>query len=380
NPDSFGFANPAILSAETHNPAIANPAIANPAIANPAIANPAIANPAIANPAIANPAIANPSVVTSLNPAIANPAIANPAIANPSVIDATYQVTTAGNTTTSYAVKLFQKSQLPAGVNLQMILTKQYLVPVAQGCNLLQQIQNVVVASVPNPVFTPANTLGDPNLPDPAVTNATLALEPGEIGQVVIRANVSDPNVMQNLLTGAFTPVVVAHPANTGVAAPSATLAILSSALPDGIVSNNYSGPVNIFGGFGAITASISSGTLPPGLTLDPNTGVISGTPTVPGDYSFTVQVTDSFTPPAVATQVYNLHVAIPLLIMAPGGTDGVVNTPYSVTLAATGGTGIDAWTLLSGTLPAGLSLSPAGVLGGTPTQVNLAGNTITLQ
>lgn len=390
DPDNFGFTNPAILSAETHNPAIANPAIANPAIANPAIANPAIANPAIANPAIANPAIANPAVVTSLNPAIANPAIANPAIANPaianpaianqSVTDATYQVTNAGNTTTSYAVKLFQKAPLPAGVNLQMILTKQYLLPVAQGCNFLQQIQNVVVANIPNPVFTPAGSLGDPDLPDPAVTNATLALEPGESGQLIIRANVSDPNVMQNILANTFTPVVVAHPANTGFATPPATLTILSSTLPDGITSNVYSGPVNIFGGFGALTASISGGSLPAGLSIDPTTGVISGTPTVPGDYTFTVQVKDSFTPPAVATQVYNLHVASPLLITPPSGADGVVNVPYALTLTATGGTGNQSWTLVSGSLPPGLSLSAAGVISGTPTQINLAGNTLTLQ
>lgn len=390
DPDNFGFTNPAILSAETHNPSIANPSIANPSIANPSIANPSIANPSIANPSIANPSIANPAVVTSLNPSIANPSIANPSIANPSianpsianqsVTDATYQVTNAGNTTTSYAVKLFQKAPLPAGVNLQLILTKQYLLPVAQGCNLLQQIQNVVVANIPNPVFTPAGSLGDPDLPDPAVTNATLALEPAEIGQLVIRANVSDPNVMQNLLSSAFTPVVVAHPANTGVAIPSATLTILSSTLPDGITSNNYSGPVSIFGGFGALTASISSGLVPPGLSMDPNTGLISGTPTVPGDYTFTVQVKDSFIPPAIATQVYNLHVASPLMVVAPGGVDGVANAAYTLNLAATGGTGNQLWTLASGSLPSGLSLTAAGVISGTPTQVNLAGNTLTLQ
>src|SRR5215467_3918596 len=250
NPDNLGLTNPAILSAETHNPSIGNPSIGNPSIGNPSIINPSIGNPAIANPAIGNPSIGNPSFLASLNPSIGNPSIGNPSIGNPSignqsVTDAAYQVTNAGNTTTSYAVKLFQKAPLPAGVSLQLILTKQYLVLSAQNCNLVQQIQNVILANVPNPVFTPAGSLGDPDLPDPAVTNATLALEPGEMGQVVIRANVSDPNVMQNLLTGTLTPVVVAHPANTGFATPPATLAILSSSLPDGVTSNSYSGPVN---------------------------------------------------------------------------------------------------------------------------------------
>jgi Putative Ig domain len=390
DPDNFGFANPAILSAETHNPAIANPAIANPAIANPAIANPAIANPAIANPAIANPAIANPDLIAALNPAIANPAIANPAIANPaianpaianqSVTDATYPVSNVGNTTTSYAVKLFQKAPLPTGVKLQLILTKQYLVPVAQGCDLKQQIQNVVVASIPNPAFTPASSLGDPDLPDPAVTNATMALNPGETGQIIIRANTSDPAVMQNILSNVLVPVAVAHPANTGMTAPSATLAILSSTLPDGVVGKAYSGQINIFGGFGTHTVSITSGSLPTGLNLDANSGLISGTPASAGSFTFMVQVADSFTPPAVATQAFTLNIANPLAISSPGGTDGIVNVPYSLTLNTTGGTGNETWTLLSGTLPIGFSFSTAGVISGTPTTPNLTGNTVTFQ
>ncbi len=373
DPDNFGFANPAILSAETHNPAIANPAIANPAIANPAIANPAIANPAIANPAIANPAIANPTVVTSLNPAIANPAIANPAIANPaianpaianqSVTDATYQVTNVGNTTTSYAVKLFQKAPLPAGVNLQLILTKQYLLPVAQGCNLLQQIQNVVVANVPNPVFTPAGTLGDPDLPDPAVTNATLALGPGETGQLVIRANVSDPNVMQSLLAGAFTPVVVAHPANTGFATPPATLAILSSSLPDAVAGTPYSGQVVLFGGMAPYSITVTNGSLPAGLSID-STGLITGTPSATGNFTFTIHVTDSAAQPSITTQVLGIRIGNPLVITTATLPAIGISVPYSASLMATGGFGTQTWSLASGSLPTGLSLSSGGTGG----------------
>ena len=375
NPDSLGFANPAILSAETHNPSIANPSIANPSIANPSIANPSIANPSIANPSIANPSIANPAVVTSLNPSIANPSIANPSIANPSianpsianqtVTDASYQVTNAGNTTTSYAVKLFQKTPLPAGVNLQLILTKQYLLPVAQGCNLLQQIQNIVVANIPNPVFTPPGSLGDPDLPDSAVTNATLALEPGENGQLVIRANVSDPNVMQNLLASSITPVVVAHPANTGFATPSATLAILSSSLPDAVAGMSYLGQVALFGGMAPYAVSVTSGSLPAGLSID-NTGLITGTPNAAGNFAFTIQVTDSGAQPSTSTQVLSIRVGNPLVIATTTLPAATISVPYSASLTATGGFGNVTWSVASGALPTGLSLSTAGVISGT--------------
>jgi hypothetical protein len=46
----------------------------------------------------------------------------------------------------------------------------------------------------------------------------------------------------------------------------------------------------------------------------------------------------------------------------------GTVNSPYSATLAATGGTSPSTWALATGTLPPGLTLSSAGVISGTPT------------
>jgi hypothetical protein len=401
DPDSFGFANPAIAGAEVHNPVIGTATIITPPVGNssilaPAITNPAITNPAITNPAITNPAITNPALLTSLNPAITNPAITNPAITNPaitnpaitnpaitntSITDASYPLTNTGNTTTSYAVKLFQRGALPAGINLQLIVVKQYLTPIANGCDLAQSTQNIVVADVPNPVFTPAANLGDPNIPDPAITNATIALAPGETGQIILRANVGNAADMQNFVLNNVAPVSVAQPSNTGVAVPPATLTILTQALPDGVVGVSYSTQVNIFGGVGAHTASISSGMLPSGLTLDPATGIISGTPSAFGSFTFTFQVADSATPlPVIASQSFTIRIAAPLVVTTAALSDGIVGTPYSLTLNSTGGLGNTTWTIVSGSLPSGITMNSAGILSGTPDAVNTAGTSVTIQ
>ncbi|OLD70751.1 MAG: hypothetical protein AUI45_03705 [Acidobacteria bacterium 13_1_40CM_2_56_11] len=400
DPDSFGFANPTISTTEIHNPIIGSPTIITPpvgtsAILAPAITNPAITNPAITNPAITNPAITNPSMLTALNPAITNPAITNPAITNPaitnpaitnpaitntSITDASYPLTNTGNTTTSYAVKLFQRAPLASGVQLQLILVKQYLTPIANGCDLAQSTQNIVVADVPNPVFTPASSLGDPNLADPAITNATIALAPGETGQVVIRANVGNAADMQNLVLNNLAPVGVAHPANTGIAFPPATLTILSLTLPDGVVGTPFSTQVNIFGGVGAHTSSISSGSLPNGLSLDPATGIISGAPTASGSFSFTFQVADSATPPVMTGQNLVIRIGAPLVITNALLFDGVQGVPYSQTLISTGGLGALTWSIASGSLPPGININLAGILSGAPTTVSTTGIPVTIQ
>src|SRR5260370_1333264 len=355
DPDSFGFANPTISTTEIHNPIIGTPTIITPPVGNssilaPAITNPAITNPTITNPAITNPPITNTSILSALNPAITNPAITNPAITNPaitnpaitntSITDASYPLTNTGNTTTSYAVKLFQRAPLASGVQLQLILVQQYLTPIANGCDLAQSTQNIVVADVPNPVFTPAANLGDPNLPDPAITNATIALAPGETGQVGIRADVGNATDMPNLVVNNLAPVGVAHPANTGIAFPPATLTILSLTLPDGVVATPFGTQVNIFGGVGAHTAAISSASLPGGVALDPATGIISGTPLTSGSFSFTVQVTDSSATPATTSQALTIRIGAPLVISNQSFFDGVVGVPYSQTLSSTGGLG----------------------------------------
>jgi hypothetical protein len=373
DPDNPAILNPAILNAEVYNPAILNPAILNPAILNPAILNPAILNPAILNPAILNPALSaalNPAILNPaiLNPAILNPAILNPALADQTVTDATYTIVNNGNTVGSYAVKLFGTQ--PAGTTLQLILSKTYLTPVSQNCQLASQSQNTVQVSVPDPVIENANTLADPELPNSSTKNATINLRPGETALVTLRANVTTAAALQDIVNN-LTPVVVSHAANTGATTPPATLAITttSGTLTAGVQGVGYSATLSSFGGNAPAVWALFSGSLPPGLALDPTTGIIFGTPTASGSFSFTVSLTDSSAPtPTTARRALTLTVAVPLVITTTSLNDGITGITYSQILAATGGNSIFTWSLASGTLPPGLQLSPAGIISGTPT------------
>ena len=75
---------------------------------------------------------------------------------------------------------------------------------------------------------------------------------------------------------------------------PGIVPTITSSAPPASVpVSTAYSFQVTA-SGTAPITFSITAGTLPTGLTLDPATGIISGTPTTLGSYSYTVTATNT--------------------------------------------------------------------------------------
>jgi len=145
-------------------------------------------------------------------------------------------------------------------------------------------------------------------------------------------------------------------------------LAISISSLPAGTLGVTYSQSLTATGGVTPYSWGITSGALPAGLTLS-SSGTISGTPTSAGSFSFTVRVSDSQAQPAAATAQLSITInAPPLAITTTSLPSGKVNEAYSATLAATGGIAPYTWTLTSGSLPAGLSLSSAGVIAGTPT------------
>jgi len=127
-------------------------------------------------------------------------------------------------------------------------------------------------------------------------------------------------------------------------------------------------------GGVGPFTWVINSGNLPGGLSLS-SLGSISGTispAAIPGTFNFTAKVTDS-QGNSVVSGTLSLTVAPALTIPVTPLPTGVIGTLYTpTTLNATGGTPpYSNWTLTGGTnLPAGLTLSAAGVITGTPTGV----------
>src|SRR6185436_11749609 len=125
-----------------------------------------------------------------------------------------------------------------------------------------------------------------------------------------------------------------------------------------GTVGATYSQTLAASGGTGGNAWSIASGPLPTGLSLTA-AGVISGTPTTAGTTNFTVQVTDSSS--ATATKPLSITITpTQLTVTTLSLANGTVGATYSQTLAASGGTGGNAWSIASGPLPAGLSLSAA--------------------
>jgi hypothetical protein len=153
---------------------------------------------------------------------------------------------------------------------------------------------------------------------------------------------------------------------------PPQTLSITTTSLPVGFVNTSYPGQISAIGGVAPFSWSITSGSLPGGLNLNPKSGKITGSPTTTGIFPLTFQVVDSTLPTSqkgsVSLSMTVQSVVPPLTITTtsplPAGTTGAA---YNTSLQATGGVQPYTWSLVSGQLPAGLTFGTNGLISGVP-------------
>ena len=109
-------------------------------------------------------------------------------------------------------------------------------------------------------------------------------------------------------------------------------------------------------------------GQVSPGLQLDSGSGLVTGSPTTAGMFSFTITLTDSAQ--GSVSKPYTLTVSAggPLGITTMTLPNGIVGASYSQTLQSLGGVPPYKWSVATGTLPGGLTLDPIlGVISGAP-------------
>ena len=197
-----------------------------------------------------------------------------------------------------------------------------------------------------------------------ALTSITLNTGASITGRALARngAVTLDSNNVNASLCQAACPVIALSPAT----------------LPAGTVGVAYSQTLTGSGGSAPYIFTVSAGTLPAGMTLTA-AGLLAGTPTTVGSSTVTIRGTDANG--CFAERTFTIAIApasCPVITLSPTTLPtGSVGVPYSQTLTASGGVAPYVFTVSAGTLPAGMTLTPAGVLAGTPTAPGTATVTI---
>jgi large repetitive protein len=156
-------------------------------------------------------------------------------------------------------------------------------------------------------------------------------------------------------------------------------LTILTTSFPAGTLNVAYNQPLSASGGVPPYSWSITQGALPPGLGIANNNSIV-GTPTAVGVYNFTISVFDSqengaFSQTSITINTSGSSGATITTTTLP---NGVVGVAYSTQLTCSNCTGYT-WSVTSGLLPLGLSLSSGGGLTGTPTTAGGSSFQVTL-
>jgi hypothetical protein len=332
-----GLSSTAVLNPDITNPNITNPNITNPNITNAEVTNPNITNPNITNPNITNPNITNPNITNSsyLNPNITNPNITN--------LDVTNVSATNPNITNP----------------------------------------NITNPNITNPNITNPN-ITNPNITNPDITNGSIQDVTYPITNngnttasytVKTASNGTVPGgiVLQLLINKLYqTPVAVN--CQLGVQTHWITVANITSPKVFTVADPNITNP-----DITNSTPNEASVTLAPGETAYITLRVVNPTPaltpfnpltaitplTVPQAVNTTTVLANPGNPNLTAPPVYPPVTVLTAALPATDRND----VGYSVQLQASGGKpGATTWTVSSGALPTGITLSPSGLVSGTAT------------
>ncbi|MGO1073261.1 putative Ig domain-containing protein [Lysobacter sp. CA199] len=344
----------------------------------PPVANPPVVAPVFAYNDIARPVILNITGGVATSVAIASAPAHGTAIASAMTI--TYQPTTgyAGPDSFTYTATNSAGTSAPATVSLTVgnptitvtasgPLTAQIGVPYTQTFTWTGGAQP----------FNGYDVTGVPSLPAglsvTGTTNdsVTLSGTPTAAGTFSLTAVATDSSTGSGPFTEDEVFVLT-------ISAPTLSMTPAAGTLP-ATYGVAYSQTFIASGGSPAYTYAVSTGlpSLPPGLSLDTATGVLSGTPTAPGTYAFSIRVTDSSTgsgAPFSRTQNYVVQVPPVSIAVAPVSLPGAqIGAAYTASVSASGGIGPYTFSIPPGSEPPGLSMAADGTLSGTPT----AGGTI---
>ncbi|GAB1641439.1 hypothetical protein KRMM14A1259_18620 [Krasilnikovia sp. MM14-A1259] len=199
-------------------------------------------------------------------------------------------------------------------------------------------------------------------LPPGITINAStgvLSGTPTTAGNYTTRVTATDTTGVPGTVSFGFaTGVIATHPGNRGNAT--------GTAIPDLTIVAN--------GGTKSYTWTATG--LPPGLSINPSTGVISGTPTTDGAYSVIATATDTAGVSGATGFTWNIGPATQLT--DPGSQAATLGVAMSLPITATGGKAPYTWA--AAWLPSGLSInSSTGVISGTPTMLTTSPVTVTV-
>ncbi|MET4578843.1 Ig domain-containing protein, partial [Ottowia thiooxydans] len=149
---------------------------------------------------------------------------------------------------------------------------------------------------------------------------------------------------------------------------PPPALAITPLTLPNATQGTAYTQTLTASGAPGPYSFALTAGSFPLGMSFN-SVGVLSGTPTVPGTFNFTVTA-DNGAAGSTGSRAYSFVVDPPPALAItpltlPNATQG---TAYTQTLTASGAPGPYSFALTAGSFPLGMSFNSVGVLSGTPT------------